>query len=103
MLQLVRSMNTAVHPSLLALADNFALQLLIQISLFLVQKTKWQQQKQLPQRVQKVVQKTGGWHHLMVQKHFHTWKYSMCGLAKWTQAVGSTQDSDLLVLNTLDS
>lgn len=27
----------------------------------------------------------------------------MCGLAKWTQAVGSTQDSDLLVLNTLDS
>lgn len=59
MLQLVRSMNTAVHPSLLALADNFALQLLIQISLFLVQKTKWQQQKQ-SQRVQKVVQKTGG-------------------------------------------
>lgn len=58
MLQLVRSMNTAVHPSLLALADNFALQLLIQISLFLVQKTKWQQQKQ-SQRVQKVVQKTG--------------------------------------------
>lgn len=57
MLQLVRSMNTAVHPSLLALADNFALQLLIQISLFLVQKTKWQQQKQ-SQRVQKVVQKT---------------------------------------------
>lgn len=57
MLQLVRSMNTAVHPSLLALADNFALQLLIQIPLFLVQKTKWQQQKQ-SQRVQKVVQKT---------------------------------------------